>query len=138
MPNSGAVVRLANSIMPRGKQNRFINTKCPHLVPARRINLWNLPTWERWKSQPLFILAGHLIGCDKKSEIVWYFQGKLCNKKGLLCGKLCKLCNFSLNYFKLVLPGFWERRPLLCYSNGDFFIKEQKITNNNEWIRIKI
>ena len=33
--------------------------------------------------------AGHLIGCDKKSEIVRYFQGRLCNKIGLLCDKLC-------------------------------------------------
>ena len=33
--------------------------------------------------------TGHLIGCDKKSEIVQYFQGGLCDKIGLLCDKLC-------------------------------------------------
>ena len=33
--------------------------------------------------------TAHLIGCDKKSEIVWYFQGRLCDKIGLLCDKLC-------------------------------------------------
>ena len=71
-------------------------------------------------------VSGHLIGCDKKSEIVRYFQGRLCDKKGLLCGKLCKLCDFSLNYFKLVFPGFWESKPLLCCSSDDFFIKGQK------------
>ena len=26
--------------------------------------------------------AGHLTGCDKKSEIVRYLQGRLCDKKG--------------------------------------------------------
>ena len=33
--------------------------------------------------------TGLLIGCDKKWEILQHFQGKLCGKKGLLCGKLC-------------------------------------------------
>jgi len=30
-----------------------------------------------------------LIGCGKKWEILRHFQGKLYDKKGLLCGKLC-------------------------------------------------
>ena len=30
-----------------------------------------------------FVYAAHLIGCDQKSEIVRYFQGRLCDKKGL-------------------------------------------------------
>ena len=34
-------------------------------------------------------MAGLLIGCGKKLEILRHFQGKLCVKKGLLCGKLC-------------------------------------------------
>ena len=33
-------------------------------------------------------LPAHLIDCDKKSEIVRYFQGRLCNKIGLLRDKL--------------------------------------------------
>ena len=32
--------------------------------------------------------TGLLIGCGKKWEILRHFQGKLCGKKGLLCGKL--------------------------------------------------
>lgn len=44
---------------------------------------------------------------------------------------------FSLHYLKLVLLGFWKRKPLLCCSNEDFFIKEPKISNY-EWIGIKI
>ena len=31
----------------------------------------------------------HLIRCDKKSEIVRYFEGRLCDKIGPLCDKLC-------------------------------------------------
>ena len=49
------------------------------------------------------IHTGHLIGCDKKSEIVRYFQGGLCDKIGLLCDKLCNLFS-GLIY--IVLPGF--------------------------------
>ena len=33
--------------------------------------------------------TGLLIGCDKKSEIIQHFQGKLCDKIGLLYDKLC-------------------------------------------------
>ena len=52
-------------------------------------------TWfERFTDLNLFKYAFnafktvHLIGCDKKSEIVRYFQGRLCDKIGLLCNKL--------------------------------------------------
>ena len=45
--------------------------------------------------------TGHLIGCDKKSEIVGYFQGGLCDEKGLLCNKLCDFC--GLIYIVLIL-----------------------------------
>ena len=43
-----------------------------------------------------------MIGCDKKPEIGQYFQGRLCDKKGLLCSKLCKLCNVSSSILSLV------------------------------------
>jgi len=39
----------------------------------------------------------------KRSEIVRYFQGRLHDKKGLLCSKLS---DFFLNYFKLVSSRF--------------------------------
>ena len=39
------------------------------------IILWNIYT----------LLAGHLIEYDYKSEIMRYFQGRLCDKMGLLC-----------------------------------------------------
>ena len=52
-----------------------------------------------------------------KSVIVWYFQGLLCDEKGLLCGKLC---DFSLNHLKLILPGFWDREPVLWFSHDNF------------------
>ena len=29
--------------------------------------------------------AGLLIECNKKSEILWHFEGRLCDKIGLLC-----------------------------------------------------
>ena len=35
------------------------------------------------------IYTGLLIGCGKKRKILRHFQGKLCGKKGPLCGKLC-------------------------------------------------
>ena len=37
------------------------------------------------KERTFQLESGHLIGCDKKSEIVRYFQGRLCDKIGLLC-----------------------------------------------------
>ena len=50
----------------------------------------------------LRLISGHLIECDKKSEIVRYFQGRLCDKIGLLCDKSC---DFS-GLIYIVLPGF--------------------------------
>ena len=44
-------------------------------------------------------LPGHLIGCDKKSEIVRYFLGRLCDEIGLLCDKLCNLFRANLHCF---------------------------------------
>ena len=41
--------------------------------------------------------SGHLIECDEKSEIVQYFQGRLCDKIGLLCGKLCDFFRANLH-----------------------------------------
>ena len=43
--------------------------------------------------------TGLLIGCGKKWEIMRHFQGKLCGKKGLLCGKLCYFFKADLTLF---------------------------------------
>ena len=43
--------------------------------------------------------TGLLIGCGKKWEILRHFQGKLCGKKGLLCGKLCDFLKADLTLF---------------------------------------
>ena len=43
--------------------------------------------------------TGLLIGCGKKWEILWHFQGKLYGKKGLLCGKLCDFSKADLTLF---------------------------------------
>ena len=43
--------------------------------------------------------TGLLIGCGKKWEILRHFQGKLCGKKGLLCGKLCDFFKADLTLF---------------------------------------
>ena len=56
--------------------------------------------------------AGLLTGCDKKTEIMRYFRGRLRDKNGLLCDKLCKLCDFFLSYFEHILLGFRGRKPL--------------------------
>ena len=52
---------------------------------------------ENWRHSATFMCqvylmifyAGLLIGCGKNLEILRHFQGKLCGKEGLLCGKLC-------------------------------------------------
>ena len=52
--------------------------------------------------------SGLLIGCGKKWEILRHFQGKLCGKKGPLCGKLC-------DFFKADLKCFFRsqrRKPI--------------------------
>ena len=43
--------------------------------------------------------TGLLMGCGKKWEILRHFQGKLCGKKGLLCGKLCDFFKADLTLF---------------------------------------
>ena len=47
----------------------------------------------------LEIKSGLLMGCGKKWEILRHFQGKLCGKKGLLCGKLCDFFKADLTLF---------------------------------------
>ena len=47
----------------------------------------------------IMVYAGLLIGCGKKWEILRHFQGKLCGKKGLLCGKLCDFFKADLTLF---------------------------------------
>ena len=60
-----------------------------------------------------------LIACNKKKTdaICKIFRKDLCEKNGLLCGKLCTLCDFSFSYFKLVLLGFW-RTNHFCAASG--------------------
>ena len=72
-------------------------------------------------------VAGLLTGCDKKTEIMRYFRGRLCDKNGLLCDKLCKLCNFFLSYFDHILLGFRGRKPLWGCSKDKLNIKGQKL-----------
>ena len=50
-------------------------------------------------SYDLIKTPGLLIGCGKKWEILRHFQGKLCGKKGLLCGKLCDFLKADLTLF---------------------------------------
>ena len=70
--------------------------------------------------QYLHFSAGHLIGCDKKSEIVQYFLGRLCDKTGLLCDKICDF----LGLIYIVLPGFEGEKPLQCCLTGNLNVKE--------------
>ena len=64
-------------------------------------------------------LAGHLIGCDKKSEIVRYFPGRLCDNIGLLCDKLCAFFRANLHCF----TRFQRRKTTLMLFNGQFECK---------------
>ena len=50
-------------------------------------------------SHVYLLLTGLLIGCGKKWEILRHFQGKLCGKKGPLCGKLCDFFKADLICF---------------------------------------
>ena len=54
-----------------------------------------------WSSSQFqhIVISGLLIGCGKKWEILRHFQGKLCGKKGLLCGKLCDFFKADLTLF---------------------------------------
>jgi len=54
--------------------------------------------------------SGLLIGCGKKREILRHFQGKLCGKKGPLCGKLC-------DFFNIVLLGLRGGKNHFLLSN---------------------
>ena len=64
--------------------------------------------------------SGHLIECDEKSEIVQYFQGRLCDKIGLLCGKLCDFFRANLHCF----TRFQRRKTTLMLFNGQSKCKE--------------
>ena len=66
-----------------------------------------------------FFYPGHLIECDKKSEIVRYFQGRLCEKIGLLCNKLCDFVRANLHFF----TKFQRRKTTLMLFNGQFECK---------------
>ena len=79
-----------------GVGNQLEECYLPHLKGAVS------PTFSAtWKSNEGF-------GIKKKSEIVRYSQGRLCDKKGLLhvCDKLSKLCDFFstiLSFFTRIL-----------------------------------
>ena len=64
-------------------------------------------------------LPAHLIECDKKSEIVRYFQGRLCNKIGLLRDKLCDFFQGLLTLFYQ----FQRRKITLMLFNMQFECK---------------
>ena len=68
----------------------------------------------------LRLISGHLIECDKKSEIVRYFQGRLCDKIGLLCDKLCDFFRANLHCF----TRFQRRKTILMLFNGQSECKE--------------
>jgi len=55
--------------------------------------------------------SGLLIGCGKKREILRHFQGKLCSKKGPLCGKLC-------DFFNIVLLGLRGGKPFFAVQQA--------------------
>ena len=66
---------------------------------SRIIVLTNFLNWHPRYACPKVPSAGLLIGCGKKWEILRHFQGKLCGKKGLLCGKLCDFFKADLTLF---------------------------------------
>ena len=70
--------------------------------------------------------TGHLIKCDKKSEIVRFFRedcamfsGRLCDKISLLCDKLCDFFRANLH----CLTRFQTRKTTLMLFNGQFECK---------------
>ena len=65
-------------------------------------------------------ITGHLIGCDKKSEIVRYFPGRLCDKIQLLGDKLCDFFRANLYCF----TGFQRRKTILMLFKRQFEYKE--------------
>jgi len=64
----------------------------------------------------MLLYSGLLIGCGKKREILRHFQGKLCGKKGPLCGKLC-------DFFKADLTLFYKASE----GENPFFAVQQAI-----------
>ena len=64
-------------------------------------------------------ITGHLIGCDKKSEIVRCFPGRLCDKIGLLCDRLCDFFRANLHCF----TRFQRRKNTLVLFNRQFEYK---------------
>ena len=86
-----------------------------HIIVVSRACLSLIFLFNFGKSKGIFglvysvhLYAGHLIGCDKKSEIVRYFPGILCDKIGLLCNKLCDF----LEVISIVLPSFKGEKSL--------------------------
>ena len=67
------------------------------------------------------VLPGHLIGCNKKSEIVRHFQGRLCDEIGLLCDKLCDLFRANLHCFTRI-----QRRKTTLMLFIFYFVPEKK------------
>ena len=65
------------------------------------------------------IQSGHLLGCNKNSEIVRYFQGRLCDKIGLLCDELCGFFRPILHCF----TRFQRRKTTLILFNMQFECK---------------
>lgn len=47
-----------------------------------------------------------------KSEIMWHFQASLCDNKGLLCDKLCKLCDILGGNLTLFYQVSTKKNPL--------------------------
>ena len=73
--------------------------------------------------------TGLLIGCGKKWEVLRHFQGKLCGKKGLLCGKLCDFLKADLICFLGLRGG----NPFFFLSNGQLEHKKTiKASKSNQ------
>ena len=65
------------------------------------------------------IQSGHLLGCNKNSKIVRYFQGRLCDKIGLLCDELCGFFRPILHCF----TRFQRRKTTVILFNMQFECK---------------
>ena len=92
-------------------------------IPVSRNFFWFAVEVSCWSVDQLapILLSGLLIGCGEKWEILRYFQGKLCGKKGLLCGKLCDFLKADLKLFFRSQ----RRKPISLLSNGQLGIKKQ-------------
>ena len=91
----------------------FVTCDCSNFCISKKHNNYKLA----FKVQNS--CAGHLIGCDKKSEIVRYFQGRLYDKIGLLCNKLSDF--FRANLHRLIR--FQSRKTTLMLFNWQFECK---------------